>query len=56
MITVVVQGEFADDGTETHFAVSNHDCCIKARSSGRKRGGILHILLVDGDRIPEFIQ
>ncbi|XP_041936310.1 fas apoptotic inhibitory molecule b [Alosa sapidissima] len=49
-------GEFADDGTETHFAVANHSCCIKALSSGRKRTGIIHLLLVDGQRVPEFMQ
>ncbi|XP_028810556.1 fas apoptotic inhibitory molecule b isoform X2 [Denticeps clupeoides] len=43
-------GEFADDGTETHFTVGDHDCCIKAISSGKKRKGIVHVLLVDGTR------
>uniref|UniRef100_A0A673H3Q6 Fas apoptotic inhibitory molecule b n=1 Tax=Sinocyclocheilus rhinocerous TaxID=307959 RepID=A0A673H3Q6_9TELE len=41
---------------ETHFAVENHECCIKATSSGRKRNGIVHSLLVDGIRIEEAIE
>ncbi|KAL2087467.1 hypothetical protein ACEWY4_016295 [Coilia grayii] len=49
-------GEFADDGTKTLFVVANHDCCIKATSSGRKRNGIIHVLLVDGDRVPEVMH
>ncbi|XP_066497156.1 fas apoptotic inhibitory molecule a isoform X1 [Hoplias malabaricus] len=39
-------GEFVDDGTETHFTLGDHDCCIKAVSSGRRRDGIIHTLLV----------
>ncbi|XP_066522805.1 fas apoptotic inhibitory molecule b [Hoplias malabaricus] len=46
-------GEFADDGTETHFAVRNHKCCIKATSTAKKRKGITHSLFVDGTRIME---
>ncbi|XP_051996957.1 fas apoptotic inhibitory molecule 1-like [Xyrauchen texanus] len=49
-------GEFGDDGTETHFAVGNHECCIKATTTGRKRNGIVHSLLVDGIRIEEAIE
>ncbi|XP_051561972.1 fas apoptotic inhibitory molecule b [Myxocyprinus asiaticus] len=48
-------GEFGDDGTETHFAVGNHECCIKATTTGRKRNGMVHSLLVDGIRIEEAI-
>ncbi|XP_073708471.1 fas apoptotic inhibitory molecule b [Garra rufa] len=49
-------GEFTENGSETHFAVENHECCIKATSSGRKRNGIVHSLLVDGIRIEEAIE
>ncbi|KTG41088.1 hypothetical protein cypCar_00001366 [Cyprinus carpio] len=49
-------GEFTENGSETHFAVENHECCIKASSSGRKRNGIVHSLLVDGLRIEEAIE
>ncbi|XP_055767582.1 fas apoptotic inhibitory molecule 1-like [Salvelinus fontinalis] len=50
--TWVLQGEFVDDGTETHFTVADHDCCIKALSSGKKRAGIIHYLMVDGEAVP----
>lgn len=45
------QGEFVDDGTETHFMVGEHDCCIKAVSSGKKKSGIMHLLLLDGEKV-----
>ncbi|XP_006004375.1 fas apoptotic inhibitory molecule a [Latimeria chalumnae] len=45
-------GEFVDDGTETHFSVGDHDCCIKAVSSGKRREGIIHLLIVDEKEIP----
>lgn len=56
LIVVGMQGEFAEDGTETHFVVATHNCCIKALSSGRRRSGLIHVLLVDGDGVPEFMQ
>ncbi|XP_070786817.1 fas apoptotic inhibitory molecule 1-like [Enoplosus armatus] len=49
-------GEFVDDGTETHFMVGEHECCIKATSSGKKKSGIVHYLLLDGDKIPASTQ
>lgn len=47
------QGEFVEDGTETHFSLGDHDCCIKAVSSGKRRDGIIHTMLVDGMEISE---
>lgn len=47
-----LQGEFVDDGTETNFTVGEHECCIKATSSGKKKNGIVHYLLLDGEQIP----
>nr|XP_042137414.1 dnaJ homolog subfamily C member 14 isoform X5 [Peromyscus maniculatus bairdii] len=49
-------GEFVDDGTETHFSVGSHDCYIKAVSSGKRREGIIHTLIVDNREIPESLQ
>ncbi|XP_038588725.1 fas apoptotic inhibitory molecule 1-like [Micropterus salmoides] len=49
-------GEFVDDGTETHFMVGEHECCIKATSGGKKKSGIVHCLLLDGDKIPASTQ
>ena len=42
-----------DDGTETHFEWLNHMCYIKAVSSGKKRDGIIHMLVIDGNEIPD---
>ncbi|XP_023043659.1 fas apoptotic inhibitory molecule 1 isoform X2 [Piliocolobus tephrosceles] len=47
-------GEFVDDGTETHFSLGNHDCYIKAVSSGKRKEGIIHTLIVDNREIPEI--
>ncbi|XP_039074144.1 fas apoptotic inhibitory molecule 1 isoform X2 [Hyaena hyaena] len=49
-------GEFVDDGTETHFSVGNHDCYIKAVSSGKRKEGIIHSLIVDNREIPEILE
>lgn len=49
-------GEFVDDGTETHFSVGNHGCYIKAVSSGKRKEGIIHTLIVDNREIPELTQ
>ena len=50
------QGEFVDDGTETHFQWGSHSCYIKAISSGKKKDGIIHSLVIDGNEIPEAID
>ncbi|XP_028447106.1 fas apoptotic inhibitory molecule a isoform X1 [Perca flavescens] len=49
-------GEFVDDGTETHFSLGDHNCCVKAVSSGKRRDGIIHTLLVDGTEIAECTE
>ncbi|XP_017259996.1 fas apoptotic inhibitory molecule 1 [Kryptolebias marmoratus] len=49
-------GEFVDDGTETHFMLGDHSCCIKATSSGKKKSGIVHSLLLDGEKGPAPVQ
>lgn len=45
-----------DDGTETHFTLSEHTCCIKAVSSGKRRDGIVHTLIVDGTEVAECTE
>lgn len=50
------QGEFVEDGTETHFSVGDHSCCIKAVSSGKRKEGIIHTLIVDDREIPEAVE
>ncbi|NXY49523.1 FAIM1 protein, partial [Ceuthmochares aereus] len=49
-------GEFVEDGTETHFSLGDHSCCIKAVSSGKRKEGIIHTLIVDDREIPEAVE
>ncbi|XP_030009592.1 fas apoptotic inhibitory molecule 1-like [Sphaeramia orbicularis] len=53
-------GEFVDDGTETHFTIGEHDCCIKVGTGTgtgkKKKNGIVHCLLLDGQKIPASTQ
>jgi len=50
---VETAGEFTDSGTETHFGVGHHAAFIQAHSSGNRREGIIHTLIVDEREIPE---
>lgn len=50
------KGEFVDDGTETHFDLGGHPAYIKAVSSGNRREGIIHSLVVDNTEIPESLE
>ncbi len=45
------QGEFTDEGTETHFTVASHSTFIKAVSSGNKRKGLTYTLALDGSEL-----
>ena len=47
------QGEFVENGTETHFEINNHPCYIAAVSSGKQREGIIHNLIFDGHMVLE---
>ncbi|XP_076046176.1 fas apoptotic inhibitory molecule 1 [Oratosquilla oratoria] len=49
-------GEFVDDGTETHFDLLGHPSYIKAVSSGNRREGIIHTLIIDNNEIPEATE
>uniref|UniRef100_A0A8C5PZR9 Fas apoptotic inhibitory molecule 1 n=1 Tax=Leptobrachium leishanense TaxID=445787 RepID=A0A8C5PZR9_9ANUR len=49
-------GEFVEDGTETHFSIGEHECYIKAVSSGKRREGIIHTLIMDEHEIPESTE
>jgi len=51
---VCSQGEFTDEGTETHFALGQtlHSAYIQAISSGKRRDGIVHKLFIDEQEIP----
>ncbi|XP_026287382.1 fas apoptotic inhibitory molecule 1 [Frankliniella occidentalis] len=46
-------GEFVEDGTETHFTLGSWPAIIKAVSSGNRREGIVHSLIVNDRLIPE---
>ncbi|XP_029696068.1 fas apoptotic inhibitory molecule 1-like [Takifugu rubripes] len=49
-------GEFVEDGTETLFSLGEHECCIKAMSTGKKKKAIVHLLLLDGEKVPASTQ
>lgn len=49
-------GEFVDDGTETHFDLGGHPAYIRAVSSGNRREGLIHCLVVDDVEIPEAVE
>jgi len=52
-IICFVQGEFVEDGTETHFAVGDGiPAYIKAVSSGKRKSGIIHSLFINNSEIP----
>lgn len=46
------QGEFGEDGTETHFMIlGSTPAYIKAVSSGERKSGIIHTLFINGVEI-----
>lgn len=49
-------GEFVEDGTETHFTLGNTSAYIKAVTSGKRREGIIHNLIVNGTIIAECLH
>lgn len=50
---VETTGEFADEGTETHFEIGGcHSAFIRATTTGKRRDGIVHELFVDEQEIP----
>ena len=53
---VEMAGEFTDEGTETHFAIGSQPAYVRAVSSGNKRSGILHSLVVHDTEVPEFVE
>lgn len=47
------QYEFGDEGTETHFTLpSGTPAFIRATSSGKRRDGVVHSLIIDDTVIP----
>ena len=45
-----------EDGSETHFEIKEHNCYIRAVSSGMKKPGIVHTLFIDGNEIPQTLE
>ncbi|KAG8236979.1 hypothetical protein J437_LFUL017339 [Ladona fulva] len=50
------QGEFVDDGSELHFVLGKNPAYIKTVSSGKRREGIIHNLIVNDTVIPETLD
>ncbi|VDN03486.1 unnamed protein product [Thelazia callipaeda] len=44
-------GEFVENGTKTHFEISNNVCFIKATSSGNKKIGFIYQLFINNSEI-----
>lgn len=53
-IKAEVAAEFVDDGTETHFTIGKMPAHILNLSSGHRRTGIIHKLIVEDNEIPEY--
>ena len=53
---VEMAGEFVDDGTETHFTIGNTPAYVRAVSSGKKREGIVHSLIIHDTEVPEYTE
>ena len=56
IIPTFSQGEFVDNGTETHFTMNGVSCYIRAVSSGNRRDGIIHSLMVDEQEVPQAAE
>jgi Fas apoptotic inhibitory molecule (FAIM1). len=46
------QGEFVENGTETHFTIGDTPAYIKAVSSCNKKEGLLYSLIVNDNVVP----
>lgn len=46
-----MQGEFTDDGTETHFTIAGYSAHIKSVSSGNKMKGLIYTLVVENTEL-----
>ena len=49
-----VAAEFVDEGTETHFTIGKMPAHILNLSSGHRRTGIIHKLIVEDNEVPEY--
>jgi len=57
-VEVETEGVFGENGVETHFNIKIDDSftvgVIKTLSSGNKHEGMLHLLFVNNEQVPEF--
>ena len=53
VLSIIQQGEFVDDGTDTHFEQDGIHFILMARASGNKRDGLVHSLMANGNLLPE---
>ena len=49
------QGEFTDEGSETHFTIGSYSTFIRAVSSGNKMKGLLYTLNIDGTELEPLL-
>ena len=47
----ILQGEFTDEGTETHFTIGSYSAHIKSVSSGNKMKGLMYTLVVENTEL-----
>ena len=51
---IFYKGEFTENGTVTNFNISNVNCQLTTISSGNRRSGLIHTLVVGGKEIPPY--
>ena len=55
-VSVLIQGEFTDNGTETHFMIDNREAVIRAVTSGKRREGIIYSLFIGDTQVPDAFE
>ncbi|CAG0903787.1 unnamed protein product [Cyprideis torosa] len=48
--------EFVEDGTETHFEIGSVPAVVRAVTSGKRKEGIIHVLLLGEEIVPEATE
>lgn len=49
----ISQNDFGDDGGRIDFLLGSHKARIRTGSSGVRKEGMYHILIVNGEIVPE---
>ena len=50
------QGEFTENGTETHFMIDTQPAVIRAVTSGKRREGIIYSLFIGDTQVPDAME